>query len=178
MTRQEFMGQFDRLCTGFKHDPTAEQGEAWFRRVGLVALSVWAEAVTTLLCAKYFPKLEEVQKAIDEEAERQRKAAIDRDKPLAHRIYAQVQKGEPQGCPFSKELFEVIRATAGREQVRAMMARLPDDPDLEPEQIERRMEKLRQEEDRLSRVLTSTMPKLSEQELTEYLQRYRERVPV
>ena len=56
MTRPEFMGQFQRLCTGFSTSFTQEQAEAWFRRIGHVGADVWSESVTTLLCADRFPR--------------------------------------------------------------------------------------------------------------------------
>lgn len=80
MTRNEFTAQFDRLCRGFKYDPTPEQAEAWYRKIGHVSVSVWAESVTTLLCAKYFPKFEEALHALDQEAETQRKVAVQRER--------------------------------------------------------------------------------------------------
>ena len=170
MTRTEFSGQFDRLCRGFKHEPTTEQGEAWYRRIGHVALSVWAEVVTTLLCGKYFPKLDEVLSAIEVEADNQRRAAVERDKTTAARVHRRLDGGH--GCPLSADLFAVIRALAARDQVRHLLTVLPENPDLDPAQLERRLAALRNEEARIMVLLADRLPKLNEPELTALVARY------
>ena len=93
MTKGEFTGQFIRLCAGFRLDATAEQAEAWFRRIGHVALDVWAESVTTLLCAERFPRdLDAVMKILDSQASAMRAKAILKEKASAPQIQQVVER--------------------------------------------------------------------------------------
>lgn len=166
MTRPEFTGQFDRLCKSLKHEPTPEQAEAWFRRVGHVSLSVWSEVVTTLSCGKYFPKLDETRSEIEAEADRQRKAAVMRDKPKAESVFERLRRGE--GAKLSPTLFAAIKAFAGREQVRRYLA-------LERGREERREQelvRLAKEEARLTRELADLVPQLDEHELSDFVAHY------
>lgn len=76
MTRAEFIGQFNRLCGGFRYAPTDAQSEAWYRRVGMRDLADWAEAVTTLLCGPRFPLLDPVLAALEQAYESRRKVQV------------------------------------------------------------------------------------------------------
>jgi len=151
MTRNEFMGQFQRLCAGFRYDSTPEQIEAWFRRIGHAAVQDWAEAVTTLLCAPRFPLLDPVLAALDSASAHRRRLAVERDKQPASMLARLAQEGG-RGCPLSPELFESIKAFAGREQVRKYLGIVQDKADLEPAERERELTRLTHEEARLSAI--------------------------
>lgn len=127
MLKHDFVIEFERLCKGFRYNPTTVQVEAWFERVGRTAPAVWREAVTALLCHKYFPKLEDILDAIEREAERSRKSTVLQDQIEAARTVAQLQR-EPQkdedlsrvptpGTP----LFNCIQTLARRNHVRIQL---------------------------------------------------------
>lgn len=132
MTRDEFTGQFTRLCRGLDYAAMPDQTEAIYRRLSHVRASVWAESVTTLLCdgrKGYLPKLEHVLAVIDAEAERQRKAAIERDKPRAESVFERLSREASEeneahvplpGTP----LFFCIRAYASRADCLARLGRI------------------------------------------------------
>lgn len=132
MTKVEFSGQFDRLCRGLDYSATQEQTEAIYRRIGHIALSVWAESVTTLLCdgrKGFLPKLEHVLAVIDQEADAQRKAAVARDRPRAQSVLEQLsqQASDEQNARIPRPgtpLSACIKAFAGRQQAQAMLASL------------------------------------------------------
>lgn len=121
MKREEFMPQFERLCKGFKLEPTIEQAEAWYRRIGHVGLAPWAESVTTLLCARYFPKLEEALEEVEQEAERLRKAAVVKDQASAKKTYTLIKTGAIKTPDISMPFFKAIKAYAGRQQARQLI---------------------------------------------------------
>lgn len=135
MTRQEFTGQFDRLCRGLEYGPTPEQTEAIYRRIGHVGLSVWAESVTTLLCdgrKGLLPKLDHVLIVVDREAEAQRSAAVRQDKRQAesvfHRLCREVDEAELSRIPTpGTPLFACIRAFSSRENATKRMSSLSKD---------------------------------------------------
>lgn len=116
MTGPEFTTEFERLCKGFKQDPTQEQAEAWYRRIGHTTLPAWSEAVTTLLCGKYFPKLEEALDVIEREMEAYRRQSVQTDKAQAKKTYVLTQTG---AFPWINSLyFRAVRAYAGRQAAR------------------------------------------------------------
>jgi len=93
MTRQEFHGQFVRLCKGFKYEATEEQAEAWYRRIGHVGVEPWSESVTNLLCASHFPRdLDAVMKVVEIQAQASRSKAILREKRTAPQVEQGVQR--------------------------------------------------------------------------------------
>lgn len=170
MTRPEFMGQFQRLCTGFTFAFTPEQAEAWFRRVGHVALSVWAESVTNLLCAERFPRdLDRVLAVVDLQAQAARSKAIQRDKSTAARVEAQLGSAESGIDPT---LFQVIKAFAGREQVRKYQARVIADDDLAPTPKRLELARLRTEEARLDAVIQQGVPSLTNEDAYRLMMQY------
>lgn len=171
MTKADFMGQFDRLCRGFKYDATSEQAEAWFRRIGHALIQDWSEAVTTLLCAPRFPLLDPVLAALEVAAAHRRRTQIERDKQPAATLARLAQDGG-RGCPLSLDLFQVIKAFAGREQVRHYLAVVNEHAELDQAERERELKQLATEERRLSAILTDLVPKLNEEELSLFVDRY------
>ncbi len=150
MTKNEFMGQFDRLCRGLDYEATAEQAEAIFRRIGHIGFSVWAESVTTLLCdgrKGFLPKLEHLLDVLDREAESQRKAAIWRDRPVAESVLQKLSRETSEqengriprpGTP----LLACIKAFSGRAQAYAIMEQIPQAEKWGEEQKQREMHRL------------------------------------
>ncbi len=130
MTKAEFTSQFDRLCKGLDYQATVEQAEAIYRRIGHVAVSVWAESVTTVLCdgrRGYLPKLEHLLDVIEREAEAQRKAAVTRDQFQAKKTYAllkrEIDPEQPDDMPRpGTPLFACIRACAERQWLQGKLA--------------------------------------------------------
>jgi len=175
MTRPEFMGQFDRLCKGFRYDSTQEQSEAWFRKIGHVDVQDWAEAVNTLLCSPRFPLLDPVLAAIDEAGNHRRRMSVEREKRSAVGLARLAQEGG-RGCPLSPELFAAIKAHAGREQVRHYIALVEQDEKLEPLEKRDELHRLKAEAHRLTAILCEMLPKLHEEELAEFMARYGEAV--
>jgi len=171
MTRPEFMGQFDRLCRGFSYTATPEQSEAWFRRIGHAVVQDWSEAVTTLLCAPRFPLLDPVLAALESAGTHRRRLAVERDKQPASMLARLAQEGG-RGCPFSKDLFACIKAFAGREQVRHYLAIVNGKEEMDPGERTRELKRLAQEEARLSAILTDLVPKLSDEELSDFIEHY------
>ena len=145
MTLMEFTGQFRRLCDGFQYEATREQTDAWFRRIGHYALSVWAEAVTTLLCGKYYPKLDEALKVLESEADAQRRAAVEQEKSRARKVYTlltqPVSPQEASRLPMpGTPLFACIKAFAGRAEVWKRLTQLEyDERHTESEQARERV---------------------------------------
>ncbi|MFN3076874.1 MAG: hypothetical protein ABT940_08360 [Alphaproteobacteria bacterium] len=171
MTKPEFMGQFDRLCRGFKYEATSEQAEAWFRRIGHVLAADWSEAVTTLLCAPRFPLLDPVLAALDAAMAHRKRQQIERDKKPASVLYRLVQEGQVS-TQLPPILFNAIKALAGRDQARHYLSVIANNPDLEPLEREEQAAKWHKEEARLSAILTDTVPKLSEADLSALMARY------
>ena len=170
MTRSEFTGQFDRLCKGFKHEPTGEQAEAWFRRIGHLSLSVWAESVTTLLCGKFYPKLEEALTIAEREAESQRKTAVAADKPKAYVLHKKIEKGEDTA--LSKPLFNSIKAFSGREYCRGRIAWVTANESLDPLDKEQQLKDWNEKERVCNADLAKWLPQLTNDETTAFLFRY------
>lgn len=150
MTKSEFTGQFDRLCRGLEYAATQDQAEAIFRRVGHVALSVWAEAVTTLLCdgrKGFLPKLEHVLAVLDAEADSQRRIAVEQGKYQAHKTYTllhePVNPDEQSRIPTpGTPLFACIKAFAGREDVLRRLARIKSETEWTDGRKQRERERL------------------------------------
>lgn len=186
MTKQEFTGQFDRLCKGLDYASTPEQTEAIFRRIGHIGLSVWAESVTTLLCdgrKGYLPKLEHVLSVVDAEAEHQRKAAVERDKPRAASVLERLIReasDEHTACipRPGTPLFACIRAYASRTDCLARIARI------EHHKLWSEARKT-QEHERLSGYLAQAerdieqySPLLSDEEAAQVVERYERDAPM
>lgn len=171
MTKPEFMGQFDRLCRGFKYEATGEQAEAWFRRIGHVLVADWSEAVTTLLCAPRFPLLDPVLAALDAAEAHRKRQRIEQDKKPAAILARLAQEGG-RGCPLSPELFASIKAFTGRDQVRHYLKIVNEDEDLEVAERAREVARLTHEEARLSAILTEMVPRLSNEELSDFVEQY------
>lgn len=170
MTRPEFMGQFQRLCTGFKFEFTPEQAEAWYRRVGHVALSVWAESVTNLLCAERFPRdLDRVLAVVDLQAQAARSKAIQRDKSTAARVEAQLGSAESGIDPT---LFQVIKAFAGREQVRKYQRLVTLNEEMPATTKRLELVRLRTEEARLDAVIQHGLPALTNEDAYRLMMQY------
>lgn len=171
MTKPEFMGQFDRLCRGFKYEATGEQAEAWFRRIGHALVADWSEAVTTLLCAPRFPLLDPVLAALDAAEAHRKRQRIEQDKKPASKLYKLVQEGQVS-THLSPLLFQAIKTFAGRDQVRHYIGLTVSDEDLEPLEREEELNRWKREEARLSAVLAETVPKLNEEDLSAFVERY------
>jgi len=170
MTKNEFNGQFLRLCRGFKFEATDEQAEAWFRRVGHVALSVWAESVTNLLCADRFPRdLDRVLTVVEIQAQAARAKAVQRDKPIAARAAEQIEQGE---YGAQSQLFQVIKAFAGREQVRRYQALVTKNEDMPATTKRLELVRLRTEEARLEAVIRDGLPAITNEEALQLMRRY------
>lgn len=150
MKKSEFTGQFDRLCRGLEYSATQDQAEAIFRRVGHVALSVWAESVTTLLCdgrKGFLPKLEHVLAVLDAEADSQRRIAVEQGKYQAHKTYTllhePVNPDEQSRIPTpGTPLFACIKAFAGREDVLRRLARIKSETEWTDGRTQRERERL------------------------------------
>jgi hypothetical protein len=173
MTRPEFKGQFDRLCAGYRFDATAEQTEAWYRRVGHVAPPIWSETVTNLLCADRFPRdLDRVLLIIDQQLQAHRAKAIAHDKPLAARIERMIEEGK---IGLDSVPFQVIKAYAGRRQVRVERAwyqKQTERDEMKPLKIERELLRLQAEEARLETVIREGIPKLSTEDAYRLMMQY------
>ena len=130
MTKQEFFIEHERLCRGFRHQASELQVEAWFQRVSFASHAVWKETVTTLLCGRHFPKIEDALDEIEQEAGRQRKVKLEQDRLDAARMVARLQQesqieDDPSRVPTpSTPLFACIKSCAGRGQVRFYLSRL------------------------------------------------------
>lgn len=173
MTTPEFLTEFKRLCAGFRYEPTKEQADAWFKRIGHNVASDWACAVDTLLCAPRFPLLDPVLAAIDDAATYRRRVSVERDKPRAQRIFQQIHGEAPrQGNPLSSGLFEAIRAFAGRDQVRDYIAQTEHSSVLSDDEKQERLNVYRMREQKLSADLARLLPDLGETELSEFVDRY------
>ena len=171
MTRPEFMGQFDRLCVGFRYSATQEQSEAWFRKIGHHALADWAEAVSTLLCAPRFPLLDPVLAALDEAAQHRRKVEIDRNRRQDSRLAHTAQFGGG-GNPLSPTLMAAIKAHSERELIRHWIDQAQHSPRLEPMEREAELKQLRAREQGLTDELCRVVPKLAQDELSDFMARY------
>lgn len=168
MTRTQFMGQFDRLCKGFRYDSTQEQSEAWFRKIGHGEVADWAEAVTTLLCAPRFPILDPVLKAIDEARDNRQRSAVHRDQPRAQSMLDRLSAGE--GTKQSPTLWKAIKAFGARDQVREYLSMVRNGRVCSS--LSLREAALVKEDERLTAELMVLMPKLDEAELSEFMERY------
>lgn len=170
MTKSEFMGQFDRLCRGFKFDASSEQADAWFRRVGHVGLEPWAESVTNLLCADRFPRdLDAVLKVVDLQAQACRARAILRDKPKAARVHAQLGTAESGIDPA---LFQALKCYAGCELVRHYQQLVIANDDLEPTPKRLELSRLRTEEARLMAEIRAGLSSVSNEDARLLMERY------
>lgn len=170
MTRPEFMGQFQRLCVGFKYEFTPEQAEAWFRRIGHVEAVVWSETVTNLLCSDRFPRdLDRVLLEVDKHAQAARAKAILRDRPRAARIH-EALGGDDSG--IDPTLFQVIKAYAGREQVQRMVGLVTANDEMNPTVKRLRLVQLRTEEARLNAVIKAGIPSLTNDDALRLMHQY------
>lgn len=88
MTKPQFLAEYERLCNGFRHQSTPEQGAAWYTKIGHVQAEDWREAVTTLLCAPRFPLLDPVLISCEQAAETRRRMTVNRERYEANRMYA------------------------------------------------------------------------------------------
>jgi hypothetical protein len=149
MTTAEFRGPFGRLCTGLDYQSTPEQLNAWYQRIGHITLSVWSESVTTLLCdgrKGFLPKLEHVLAVVDAEAEQQRKAAVERDKPKAQsalqRLTREANEEDRSRIPTpGTPLFACIKAFASRAEAWRRLAMIK--ADMKHTELERERERIR-----------------------------------
>ena len=170
MTRSEFLGQFTRLCVGFRFDATPEQTEAWFRRIGHVWLEPWAESVTNLLCASHFPRdLDRVLQEVDKQMQACRAKAIMRDRPIAERVQVRLGTAETGIDP---NLFQAIKCLSGRKQVRHYQALLAKNEDMDPHWKERESVRLTTEEARLNTEIFRLMPSLEVGDVRRLLDQY------
>lgn len=170
MTKTEFMGQFERLCAGFRYESTPEQAEAWFRRVGHVGLEPWAETVTNLLCAERFPRdLDRVLAVVDTQAQACRAKAILRDKPKAARVEAQLGTAESGIDPV---LFHVIKCYAGRESVQRYQALVIANEDLNPTTKRLELARLRTEDARLANEILHGLSSITNEDGLRLIERY------
>lgn len=170
MTRPEFMGQFTRLCSGFRYESTPEQSEAWFRRVGHVGLDVWSESVTNLLCAERFPRdLDRVLAVVEIQVQACRARAILRDKPRASIAVERLGTVESGIDP---NLFQAIKCFAGRQQIRRNRVNWTRNEELEPRLKEQRLAHRDQEEARLTKDIILLMPLLEAQDIRRLMDKY------
>jgi len=173
MTKAEFVVTFDRLCRGFKHEATPEQGAAWFQRLAHAHTNDWAEAVTTLLCATKFPYLDAVLKALEEAAKHRRVRALQCERKQAERLASEVSGGGA----LDARLFRAIVAIGARDQVRHFLALVEKNVrsrPLSPIEQERELARLRSEEVAYTEELSRLLPQLTEPDLAALLSRYRE----
>lgn len=173
MTKREFIGQFERLCKGFKHDATDEQTEAWYQRLQSWDAGDWSEAVTTLLCAPRYPYLDAVLEALDQALAHRRARQLQCERKQAERIYAEIQAKEDG--PLSRTLFDAIKVFSGRRQVQWLLVLLLEDKqhrELTDEERKREIARLRQEEQRLTTELAGLLPALNNEELGQFVAHY------
>lgn len=109
MTKPEFEFQYKRLCTGLKHEPTPEQFEAWWTKIGHAHAADWQEAVTTLLCGIRFPLLDPTLAALEQAQEYRKRLAAQREREQAHAWF----NGKVQAAGLSPEerAYNQFRAT-------------------------------------------------------------------
>jgi hypothetical protein len=170
MTKNEFQGQFIRLCRGFKYDATDEQTEAWFRRIGHIGVEPWAESVTNLLCASHFPRdLDRVLQEVEKQAQACRAKAILRDRPVADRVHARLGTAESGIGP---NLFQAIKCFAGHDQVRKYLTLLAKNEDMDPQRKQREFDRLTIEEARLTKEIMTVLPVLEPGDIIRLLDKY------
>lgn len=84
MTKPEFTGPYQRLCTRFKLEPSDEQARIWYLRFGQrYGLPVWDAAVDSLVAEMRSPLAEHVFKAVDAAAEHFRRTQTAQDRRSA-----------------------------------------------------------------------------------------------
>jgi hypothetical protein len=170
MNRGEFVGQFTRLCQGFKFEVTDEQTEAWFRRMGHVGIEPWAESVTTLLCAERFPRdLDRVLAVVDLQVRACQAKAILRDRPIADRVSAQIGT---VGSGIAPHLFQAIKCCAGRAQVRRNRVNWTKNEEMEPRVKEVSLTRCDKDEARLTQDIIRLMPALPAQDIRRLMEQY------
>lgn len=172
MTRGEFVSQFHLLCKGFRCEATAEQTDAWYRKVQHHALEDWTEAVSTLLCGSRFPLLDPAMAALDHAREHRKRISQWKDKKEAERVTENLQSGA--GTALSPELFLTIKVFASRVQVRRYQMQVAANlrEALTPEERDREMARLRQEDARLTAEYERLLAKLPTAEADAFTVKY------
>ena len=164
MTKGEFITQFHLLCKGFRYEATAEQTDAWYRKVQHHALEDWTEAVSTLLCGPRFPLLDPAMAALDNAREHRKRIGMWKEKKEAQRVTEGLQVGD--GTALSPELFLTIKVFSSRMQVRRYLMQVAANvrETLTPAQRTLELQRLQQEDARLTAEYERLMPMLSQAE--------------
>lgn len=150
MTKGEFISQFHVLCKGFRFEASAEQTDAWYRKVQHHALEDWTEAVSTLLCGPRFPLLDPALDALDRARAHRKRISQWRDKKEADTAVTRLDRGEVP--MLSPELFATIKVFASRMQVRRYQMQVAANirDTLTPAQRATELQRLQQEDARLT----------------------------
>lgn len=164
MTKGEFISQFHVLCKGFRFEASAEQTDAWYRKVQHHALEDWTEAVSTLLCGPRFPLLDPAMAALDNAREHRKRIGMWKEKKEAQRVTEGLQVGD--GTALSPELFLTIKVFSSRMQVRRYLMQVAANvrETLTPAQRTLELQRLQQEDARLTAEYERLMPMLSQAE--------------
>lgn len=172
MTKGEFVSQFHLLCKGFRCEATAEQTDAWYRKVQHHALEDWTEAVSTLLCGPRFPLLDPAMAALDNAREHRKRIGMWKEKKEAQRVTDGLQVGD--GTALSPELFLTIKVFSSRIQVRRYLMQVAANvrEALSPEERERELARLRQEDTRLTVEYERLMERLPKAEADTFTVKY------
>ena len=172
MTKGEFISQFHLLCKGFRYEATAEQTDAWYRKVQQHDLQDWTDAVSTLLCGARFPLLDPALAALDAAREHRTRVAVWKDKKDAERVTQRLERGE--GTALSPDLFATIRTFSARQQVRHALMQVAGNVGdrWEGERRERELARLREEEARLTEEYERLIMRLPQAEAASFSLRY------
>lgn len=172
MTKGEFITQFHLLCKGFRYEATAEQTDAWYRKVQHHAVDDWTEAVGTLLCGPRFPSLDPAMAALDNAREHRKRISQWKDKKEAEQVATRLDAGQvPQ---LSPELFQVIKIFSARQQVRRSQMQVAANvrESLTPAQRTAELQRLQHEDARLTSEYEQLLPRLSQTEVNLFMQQY------
>ena len=172
MTKGEFISQFHVLCKGFRFEATDQQTDAWYRKVQHHALIDWTDAVSTLLCGPRFPLLDPVMAALDHARDHRKRMEMWKDKKEAETATNRLTAG--QVPLLSPELFATIKAFSSRMQVRRYQMQVAANlrEMLTPAQRTAELQRLQQEDARLTAEYERLMQHLSQAEADQFTVQY------
>lgn len=172
MTKGEFISQFHVLCKGFRFEASAEQTDAWYRKVQHHALEDWTDAVATLLCGPRFPLLDPALDALDRARDHRKRISQWKDKKEAETATMRIDRGT---VPLlSPELFATIRVFSSRMQVRRYQMQVAANvrETLTPAQRTLELQRLQQEDARLTAEYERLMQSLSQADVDLFTVQY------
>lgn len=172
MTKGEFISQFHVLCKGFRFEATEQQTEAWYRKVQHHALVDWTEAVSTLLCGPRFPLLDPAMAALDQARDHRKRTEQWKDKKDAEQMTTRLTAGDVP--TLSPELFATIKTFCARMQVRRYQMQVAANvrEQLTPAQRTAELQRLQQEDARLTAEYERLMRILPKSELDLFTVQY------